>query len=304
MKYLFALFLSLSLLSKSNAQKKELPSINLDKYITVDDATAISELDNTYPNTVIGSIENFEKLLYSRKFNLVAHVIEKFGVKPTQDYLRSLNQYNFVCGVGLKRTKDVSPACLQPKVYTTNPDSENKVKLATLILSKGVTADYYAASGCIGKNELELFKVLYANMVKTEPNSFNGEKLLVDAADMGCYDIVKYLLETNVNPNGYDHFSEQQDSRFYAIYRAVKYPEIFYLMVDKGAEINIKGYKNTTPIIHAAREGCLEVLQYLLDKKIDPNEKQGDMSAVDMAKKFNQKNKKEVLDLFKKYKAG
>jgi hypothetical protein len=283
--------------------KKVIPSVNLDKYSSyASEDLAIKEIDSLYPDTIIEKIENSKDLLYNRKFTLVYHLIDQYGVIPGIDYLYNLNQYDFVCGVGLKRSKVVSPACLQPKVYVENPESENKVKLAALILKKGVKADLRSVKACIGKNELELFKLLYTNLDGHHQDTTDGEKLLVEACDYGCYDIVKYLLENKVSPNAYDHMVEQQDIKFYALYRAVKYPEIFFLLTDRGADINRKGYGNTTPIIHAAREGCIEVLQYLLDKGIDPYEEQGGSSAYDTAKEQNKKNKKEVLELFKRYK--
>jgi Ankyrin repeat len=284
--------------------KKVLPSLNIDKYISYpSEEAAIREIDSLYPNTVIGQIENPQNALLNGKFELVYHLLNKYEVMPGLDYLHNLNKYDFVCGVGLKRTKDVSPACAQPKVYLPNPTSDSKAKLARMVLSRGVKADYNSVSMCVGKNELELFKVLYASLTKENNTTVDGEKLLVEASDYGCYDIVKYLLDNNVSPNAYDHSVEQQDFKFYAIYRAVKYPEIFFLLTDKGADINIQGYRNTTTIIHAAREGCIEVLQYLLDKGISPYEKQGDMTAYEMAKKYNQKNKKEVVQLLEKYKS-
>lgn len=283
---------------------KTLPSINLDKYLSnSSEEAAIKEIDGLYANTRFNSIENIENVLYNRKFNLVYHLIQSYGVTPDVNYLYHLNKYDFVCGVGLKRTKDVSPACAQPRVYQTNPDSENKVKLAGLILQKGVQADYLSVARCISKNEVELFKVLYLNLQQTKPDAVNGERLLVDAADAGTLDIVKFLLDQNVSANATDRPTAPQDSKFYALYRSVKYPEIFTLLVEKGADIRVKGYGSTTPIIHAAREGCIEVLQYLLQQGVDPYEVQGNMSAYDMAKKFNEKNKKEVLELFKKAKA-
>lgn len=288
---------------KTVVPKKVVPSIDLDKYLSYpSEAAAIREIDSLYPNTIIEKIENPQKALYERKFELVYHLIEQFEVKAGVDYLHNLNQYNFVCGVGLKRSKVVSPACLQPITYVANIESDNKVKLANLILTRGVKADFISVSMCVGKNELALFKLLYNNFSKETNSSIDGEKLLVAACGSGSYDIVNYLLENNISPNAYDHSVEKQDFKFYAIYKSVKYPEIFSLLTEKGADINIKGYRNTTPIIHAARDGCIEVLQYLLDKGIDPYEKQGDLSAYEMAKKFNQTNKKEVVKLIEKYK--
>jgi Ankyrin repeats (3 copies) len=276
-------------------KKTILPSINLDKYLAYpSEEIAIHEIDSLYPNTIITQIENCENVLYSRKFDLVYHLIDKFETTPTIDYLYNLNKFDFVCGVGLKRTKVVSPACVQPKIYATNIESEKKVKLATLILTKGIKTDLLAVNRCVAKNELELFEVLYANLKQNDASPSNGEKLLVEASDQGCYDIVKFLLENNVSPNG-------ADQSFYAIYRSVKYSEIFFLLTEKGADVNIKGYAGTTPIIHAAREGCIEVLQYLLDKGISPYEKQGTLTAYEMAKKYNEKNRKEVIALLKKY---
>jgi ankyrin repeat protein len=252
-----------------------------------------------YPNTIITAIDNVYNLFYNRKFDVLKHLITKFEVKPTADYLVNLNTYDFVCGVGLKRKKDYSPACVPVKVYETNKESERKIALAQLIIDKGVKASSNALNSCIGKNEFELFKLLYQNFDNATSKEIEGEKLMVSAADYGCFDFVKYLLENNISANAYDHSVEEQGFKFYALYRSVKYPEIFNLLVEKGADINVQGYAGTTTIIHAAREGCTEVIQYLLDKKIDPYEVHGNMSAYDMAKKYNKKNKKEVLELFK-----
>jgi Ankyrin repeats (3 copies) len=280
--------------------KKVMPVINLDIYAKNEDEQAvIKELDSLYPNTIITAIDNVYNLFYNRKFDVLKHLITKFEVKPTADYLVNLNTYDFVCGVGLKRKKDYSPACVPVKVYETNKESERKIALAQLIIDKGVKASSNALNSCIGKNEFELFKLLYQNFDNATSKEIEGEKLMVSAADYGCFDFVKYLLENNISANAYDHSVEEQGFKFYALYRSVKYPEIFNLLVEKGADINVQGYAGTTTIIHAAREGCTEVIQYLLDKKIDPYEVHGNMSAYDMAKKYNKKNKKEVLELFK-----
>jgi hypothetical protein len=280
--------------------KKIIPIINLDSYAkTEDEQAVIKELDSLYPNTIITAIDNVYTLFYHRKFDVLKHLITKFEVKPTADYLVNLNTYDFVCGVGLKRKKDYSPACVPAKVYETNKESERKIILAQLILDKGIKANSNALNSCIGKNEFELFKLLYQHFDNVTSKEIEGEKLMVSAADYGCFDFVKYLLENNISANAYDHSVEEQGFKFYALYRSVKYPEIFNLLVEKGADINVQGYAGTTTIIHAAREGCTEVIQYLLDKKIDPYEVHGNMSAYDMAKKYNKKNKKEVLELFK-----
>jgi hypothetical protein len=282
--------------------KNVVASINLDKYITTNDATAFQEIDSTYKNSQIINIENVEKLMTNRKFDLIRYIVEKYEATPDINYLYYLNTYNFVCGVGLKRTKTVSPACAEAKNYETNKESEAKVKLAEAILKKGVKADFLAVERCIGKNELELFKLLYTNLNLNNNDFINGERLLVEACDYGMFDIVKYLIDNKVSANAYDHSVEIVNNKFYAIYRSVKYLEIFNLLIENGADYNKKGYNGTTPIIHAAREGCTEVIQYLLDKGIDPYEKQGNLSAYEMAKKYNEKNKKEVIELLKKYK--
>ena len=300
---LFALLAIRSQAQPAASPKNNLPSINLDKYINMPEDVAIKEIDGLYPNTSFTAIENVSNILYNRRFNLVYHLIDKYNVKPTVDYLYDLNKYDFVCGVGLKRTKDVSPTCKQPKVFQDNQDSDAKVKLAGLILSKGIRADFLSAQRCVRKNEFPLFKLLYESLIKGQTSNVDGEKLLVDAVDAGCYDMVKYLLDNNISAKCHDHSGGKdiQDA-FYAIYRAVPFPEIFFLLVEHGADITVQGYSGTTPIVHAAREGCTEVLQYLLDKGIDPYEIHGNMSAYDMAKKYNLKNSKEATSLFKKYK--
>jgi Ankyrin repeats (3 copies) len=290
--------------------KNMLKDINLSKYVAIEnEQTAIDELDELYPNTVFTSASNVGTLLQQKKINLVKHLINKFELTPTPDIFQYLHPSQpFVCGVGLKRKKDYSPACLQVKVYEHSNESQQKLEMANFLLYKGVKPDYKSLACCIVRNELEIFKVLFNNYSIQNyfdcetPKDIVAERLMETAADCGMIDFVKFLLENNVSANAHNHSGLNQDDNFYALYRSVKYPEIFDLLVKNGADINVVGYCNTTVILHAAREGCVEVVQYLLDQKIDPYQMHGKWSAYDMAKKNNEKNKKEILELLKKYK--
>ncbi len=66
------------------------PSISISTLNMSDDA-AIKEIDGLYPNTGFTAIENVSNILYKRKFNSVDHLIDRYYVKPTIDYLYDLN---------------------------------------------------------------------------------------------------------------------------------------------------------------------------------------------------------------------
>jgi ankyrin repeat protein len=122
------------------------------------------------------------------------------------------------------------------------------------------------------------------------------EKWMVMAADLGHIDFIKFFLEKGFSASAKDHMD------FYAFYRAVKYPDIFFLLAEHGVDVQAVGYAGTTAIIHAAREGCTEVIQYLLEKGVNPEIKYGNFTAIEVAKEHNKKNSKEVVKLLKSYK--
>jgi ankyrin repeat protein len=277
-------------------QNAEAPLENVDisTYCYGDETKAIEAFDAEYNGKTIQTISEPASLFSNKRYRFVKNLLVKHKVKPV-NFLDVINASNWICGVGLKRVKDVSTACKQSLVYVENEESKIKMELAELIINQGEKPSIDAFRGCVYKNEFALFK-LFTKVNGGLVDTKSCEEMLVEAADYGHIDIIKFLLDNNISANA------TQTSTFYALFRAVKYPEIFFLLIEKGADYNIVGYSETTTIIHAAREGCTEVLQFLIDKGINPEEKHGNLNAIEMAKKFNKKNGSEVVKLLKTYK--
>lgn len=293
-KHLLIFLLLIANFVSAQNTKQSIPVLNAYEFADMDEKTAISELKKKYPNTTFDSVDGLYNYFFKTKFDFIKELLISYGVKP-QGFLQNLNASEFVCGVGLKPKKDNSPACGEVIPYQSNPVSEKKVELARIIMEKGEMPDDKALELCVYKNELDLFKVLLEKTAK-QPDPSSYARWMETAADKGYVDFVKYFISKGISANSND------GGGFYVIYRAVKYPEIFHYLIEQGADINVIGYKDMHVIVHAAREGCTEVIQYLLEKGADPNKKYGNMSAIEMAQKYNQKNGKEVVSLMKKYK--
>lgn len=263
----------------------------------------IRQLDSIYPNAIAPSYD-LKKLLENEKFDVAAYLIKHFEVKPIQ---QNLIQINYSKSNDTKKFIKNSPSCGTTKEFKPNESSNKKLTLAKLIISKGIYPDLQALRSSSQNNELPLFELYFKNYKDTTARLSDKDKLvsqkeagammLVDVCDFGYLDLVKFLIAEKIDVNGLD----LSEGDFFPIYRAVKYVEVFKYLVDNGADVKKKGYGGNA-LVHAAREGCIDTIQYLLDQRMDPNEVIGKMSAFDMAKKYNTKNSADVLSLFKTYK--
>ncbi|MBB3696804.1 ankyrin repeat domain-containing protein [Flammeovirga yaeyamensis] len=164
----------------------------------------------------------------------------------------------------------------------------NKVK-SEFETSKNVSLWAYKEAVTTNNYPLVKFYIEETNLLK--------EKSLVDlvfvAVQNGYIDIVQLFLDNGVDPNG------KTKSNFYLIYRAVLFPEIMKLLHQSGAELNPKGYSGTTTLMHAAREGCLESVEYLVENGANVKDKSDDGKTVIDFAKFNEANAEGVLQLLK-----
>jgi ankyrin repeat protein len=66
-----------------------------------------------------------------------------------------------------------------------------------------------------------------------------------------------------------------------------------------GATLNPRGAKGITILMHAAREGCIESINYLIENGADLNEKSDDGNGINYYVGKNVKNQEEVKALIK-----
>jgi ankyrin repeat protein len=185
------------------------------------------------------------------------------------------------------------------RYYKSNPDVEKNIDLAKYLLSKGAELESKNKGQSpwelvVKHNELDILK-FYVEYNNNEIPEEMHSVVMMEACDQKNYDIVKYLLEIGVSGN------QEDKNNFAALARAADSPEIAKLLLENGAKINKVGYLGTTPIMHAAREGCVEVVKLFIDNGADISIKSNKgYDAIKYAKKFNDKETKdEIITLLK-----
>lgn len=284
-----------ALISRAEAQITEL---DLYPFSQLNEEDAIAKFDSTYKDVSILSVKGVDQFFSDHKYAFIKNLVTKHHISP-KGFLEFINvSYvsGFVCGNDIKYHKDKSSTCKQSITYAPNKFTAAKLEIAQFLKNAGDAPGDEAFYGCVGRNELDLLKLFVVMNGGKLPDKELAESMVVVASGYGNISMVTYLIDMGVSPN-----AKTSDS-FYAIYSAVSYPDIFFYLIEKGADYQVVGYRSTTPILHAAREGCLEVVQFFVDKKVDPNALHGDLSAITMAKKYNLRNGSAVIALLKKIK--
>ena len=129
----------------------------------------------------------------------------------------------------------------------------------------------------------------------------------VSALSMACYDghvkIVSYLLDHGAKVNAHD-LGQMRDLT--ALMEASSKGDhtmigVVKLLVDRGADVNIRGENGWTALIWAARAGNIEIVKYLLSKGADPHIKSsGGQTVVELTlESENTNNRSELIKLLK-----
>lgn len=287
----FFLIACFSFVSLTNAQIKDL---DIRSYEDMNEKEAIMKFDTDFRDSIIISVYDIKSFFIEKKYAFIENLVLKHNVSP-EGFLEYINAQRMRCGVDLPRAKKTAQptTCKQVKTYTSNEYTNAKLKLVEVLINAGDSATKRSFESCVQANELDVLKLL----VNKSNNNFAISQLAEGVMDEACYygnmSFVEYLIEIGVSPNS------KNENSYYAIYRAVAFPEIFFYLISKGADYQIQGYNSTTPIIHAARVGCMEVLHFFVEKKVNPYELHGAYSAITMARNNNKVNSKEVIALLK-----
>ena len=118
------------------------------------------------------------------------------------------------------------------------------------------------------KSEAKLIEVFIAEKGVDAVVGEHGHTILMSAARRGNPEIVKLLIDSGADIN-----IRGSISGVTALMVAVGWghTEIIKLLIDNGADINIKNYHSSTALIVAARSNQTEVVQLLIDNGADLN---------------------------------
>lgn len=144
-------FFAFFLLAQFKMFGQNIESVSLGKYLALDEIAAIAAFDKEYAGKLIEKVDlnEINSFYENQKFQFVKNLLEKYQVKPTR-FLEGMNRnYTFVCGVGLKRTKDLSPSCKSALAYEENTNSKTKIEIAQLCLAKGEKATSAELESCL-----------------------------------------------------------------------------------------------------------------------------------------------------------
>ncbi|MFC1793921.1 ankyrin repeat domain-containing protein [Planctomycetota bacterium] len=137
---------------------------------------------------------------------------------------------------------------------------------------------YTAAYMAIHKDDIYFLNTLIANGVELNTKYRGGETLLQSAAITGRTESVKVLLEAGAdvnakNDNGHTalHYPLDIRNSDYKKYKLSK--DTLLLLLNKGADVNLKDKKGRTPLHLAAESSNVEIIELLLDKGAEVNEK-------------------------------
>jgi ankyrin repeat protein len=130
---------------------------------------------------------------------------------------------------------------------------------------------YWAAS-C---GDLELCRLLLDRGADANMWTKATTTPLVAAAEHGLLEVVQLLVERGADPNGHETGAISPLSlalSTLSTYEETKCaPDVFRLLLDRGADINSCDEQDCTPLHHAATGGHTELCQLLLERGADPN---------------------------------
>lgn len=260
-------------------------------FVDLDENVAIIKFDKEYKNLKISEqSDNLAPFFILNRYKFVDHILDNYKIK-TDDYLSLINYSKFVCGLGLKNNNIDENPCKEVVKYVPIPE---KITIAEKLIKLGEKPLKENFESCLFKNDIELFKLYNKHYGNIFLEKEYCEEMLVNAADFGYIDFIKYFLSQGVSING-----KQRD--FPAFFRTVNKPELFNFFLDNGADIQVENeYGNA--LMQAGGSGCTTVIKILLNKGLDPNKKYKEGNVFDYVKKSKLSNKNEILNILKPYK--
>lgn len=150
----------------------------------------------------------------------------------------------------------------------------------------------------IAQNDNEIVKQIVSSGFNINAKDENGETALHIAVEHGNLEIVRFLLDRSAKVNVKDKskraplamllysFGEEDD----------KLEKILYLLVSKGADVNVRNDEKKTLLMAVCEESVLEIVRFLLKAGANPNLKDEDGETA-----FDKTNSQEIKNLLIKF---
>lgn len=221
---------------------------------------------------VVEPVEKAAPLVLAARANDTATVLNLLSARPAPD----VNQ----------RTADGTSA-LHWAVY--HGDSELITRLLAAAADPNARNDYGSTpmSEAATRGDVKVLQALLAAGADVESPNADGQTALMIVARTGNVEAAGLLLSHGANPNAHEQWRDQTALMWAA---AQKQPAMVRLLLRHGATIEARSLVNDftrqvtaeprmqarpsggfTPLLYAARSGCLECAQWLLKAGADPN---------------------------------
>ncbi len=156
--------------------------------------------------------------------------------------------------------------------------NSGSVEIIELFEEKGVSIPDSLLHNAVNGDQLELLKfLLNKNLDVNALDEYSQQTPLHEAASKGNYEIAKLLLENNANVNA---ISDSQETPLFSAVeeeyddeRLQKRLQLIELLIDKGADVNFKNKSKNTPLHKAAKLGLFEIVKLLVEKGADVSAK-------------------------------
>lgn len=198
---------------------------------------------------------------------------------PAKSSTRSIGDVNARAGDG--------STPLQWAVY--NGDTAEVARLIKAGANVKLANNYGATPMSLAANtgNADIIKLLLKAGADVESPNAEGQTALMSVARTGNIEAAKALLQHGANVNARESWGQQTALMWAA---AQKHPEMIRLLIQHGADVNARGVVRNwdrkvtaegrpkdmnrggfTPLLYAAREGCVECVDELLQGKADIN---------------------------------
>ena len=243
------------------------------------------ELDIAFMNACIeGNLELAEKMIKTSNIDItyvdgqgqtpLHHVVEKNSTK--KDFVK-MAKLLIESGVDVNCTDDNGKTALHVAV------EKSRKEMVVLLIQNGADANIEDDNGILAINEAiskadnrikyELFKLLVETTTIEKLNN-SGTSPLYTACCKGATECVRLLLEMGVDPNIFTEIGKEPliasiDGGFFG--RNTNQKEVVKMLIDAGADINLKSSYGNQAIHIAARHGSKEIMSLLIKKGADLN---------------------------------
>ena len=127
----------------------------------------------------------------------------------------------------------------------------------------------------------EIAEILIQNGAYVDAVNKNGKSPLNLAVDKGHLNIVEIMLRHGVDGSNITNMRTKNTNHTYHLLHEAAdkgYPEVAKLLLENGADVDVRAFYNYTPLFYASKKGHVKVAKVLLENGADSNARQFDQN--------------------------